>query len=68
MTGFTNGCPVCAAPRPLRRNYTRPATCTAPACVLARKAHGGRQGRGRPKPGLRRTNALKRYWRTGAAA
>lgn len=48
---MTHPCPVCGQERPRRANYTRPATCTHPECVRARKGYGGRQGRGRPKPG-----------------
>lgn len=51
MTGFTDGCPACGAPRPRRRNYTRPATCGSPRCILSRKAAGGHASKGRRKPG-----------------
>ena len=68
MTGWQRECPVCGAPRTRRSNWRRGTTCGATPCQQARKAAGGRAGKHRPKPGLRRTNALKRYWRTGAAA
>lgn len=61
-----HGCPVCGLDRTRRSNYRRGVTCGGDRCITARKAHGGRQGRHRAKPGLRRTNALKRYHRTGA--